>query len=49
MIGDGYGAGMRKEDDALQAAFDAAINAMKADGSLNALIVRWFDNPMTFN
>ena len=49
MLGDGVGAGIRKEDDALQAAFDAVITEMKADGSLNALIVRWFDNPNTFN
>ena len=48
-IGGGVGAGMRKEDDALQETFDRVIGAMKADGSLNALIVQWFENPNTFN
>lgn len=38
----GVGMGFRPEDDALRARFDAAIGAMKADGSLNALITEWF-------
>lgn len=48
MIGGGVGAGLRKEDDELQAKIDAAIGEMKADGSLNELIVKWFDPPNTF-
>lgn len=39
---EGVGIGLRQSDAALRAAFDAQIAAMKADGSLNALITRWF-------
>ena len=42
MLGGGIGMGIRQSDDALRATFDAAIAEMKADGSLNALIVEWF-------
>ncbi len=38
----GTGVGLRQSDTELRAAFDAAIGAMKADGSLNALIAQWF-------
>ena len=38
----GPGVGLRQSDTDLRAAFDAAITAMKADGSLNALIAQWF-------
>ncbi|MCW5697699.1 MAG: transporter substrate-binding domain-containing protein [Bauldia sp.] len=48
-VGGGVGGGMRKEDDDLEAAFNAAIASMKADGSLNALITEWFDVPNTFD
>jgi polar amino acid transport system substrate-binding protein len=41
-LGRGVGMGFREADDALRARFDEAIGAMKADGSLNALIIRWF-------
>lgn len=41
-LGRGVGMGFREADDALRARFDAAIGAMKADGSLNALIAKWF-------
>lgn len=41
LLGDGMGVGLRESDDALQDAFDAAIQSMKDDGSLNALIARW--------
>lgn len=41
-IGDGVGMGLRKSDTELLAKFDAAITAMKADGSLNPMIVKWF-------
>ncbi|WP_415183127.1 transporter substrate-binding domain-containing protein [Phaeovulum sp.] len=41
-LGDGVGMGLRKSDTELRGKFDAAINDMKADGSLNALIQKWF-------
>ncbi|MCU4654640.1 transporter substrate-binding domain-containing protein [Roseibacterium sp. SDUM158016] len=40
-LGGGVGMGMREGDERL-AAFDAAITAMKEDGTLNALILEWF-------
>jgi polar amino acid transport system substrate-binding protein len=46
----GTGIGLRQSDTDLRAAFDAAILAMKADGSLNALIAQWFgDDFPTFD
>ncbi len=42
-IGGGIGMGLRESDTELRAKFDAAITAMKADGSLNALIEKWFE------
>jgi polar amino acid transport system substrate-binding protein len=41
-LGGGVGMGLRQSDTELRAKFDAAIGSMKADGSLNALIVKWF-------
>lgn len=41
-LGGGVGMGLRKSDTALKAKFDAVITAMKADGSLNAMIKKWF-------
>ena len=41
-LGGGIGIGMRKSDTELRGKFDEAIKAMKADGSLNALIVKYF-------
>jgi polar amino acid transport system substrate-binding protein len=41
-LGGGIGMGLRQSDTELRAKFDAAIAAMKADGSLNALIIKWF-------
>ena len=41
LIGGGVGMGLRESDAELRAKFDAAIGAMKADGSLNALIAKW--------
>jgi len=41
-IGGGVGVGLRKADDELEQKFNDAIAAMKADGSLDALIVKWF-------
>jgi polar amino acid transport system substrate-binding protein len=40
--GQGVSAGLRQSDDELRAKFSAAIASMKADGSLNALLVQWF-------
>lgn len=41
MIGGGIGLGVRESDGELKAKFDAAIQSMKDDGSLNALIEKW--------
>jgi polar amino acid transport system substrate-binding protein len=41
VLGQGVGIGLREADTALKDAFNAAISAMKADGSLNALITKW--------
>ncbi|WP_050523420.1 transporter substrate-binding domain-containing protein [Pseudorhodobacter wandonensis] len=41
-LGDGVGMAFRKSDSALREKFDAGITTMKADGSLNELIVKWF-------
>ena len=43
-IGGGVGMGVRETDGDLKAAMDAAIEQMKSDGSLNALIIKWFDD-----
>ena len=40
-LGGGVGMGIRESDTELKAKFDAAIAAMKADGSLNDLIEKW--------
>ncbi len=41
-LGEGIGIGMRQSDTELKARFDKAIAEMKADGSLDALIGKWF-------
>lgn len=41
-LGGGVGMGLRESDGELKAKFDAAINAMKADGSLNVMLKKWF-------
>jgi polar amino acid transport system substrate-binding protein len=41
-LGGGVGMGLRQSDSALRDRFDAAIATMKADGSLNAMILKWF-------
>ena len=41
LIGGGVGMGLRESDGELRAKFDAAIQSMKADGTLNALIAKW--------
>ena len=43
MLGNGIGIGMRKSDTELKAKFDAAIETMRKDGSLNALMLEWFE------
>jgi polar amino acid transport system substrate-binding protein len=41
-LGGGIGMGLRQSDTELAGKFDAAIAAMKADGTLNTLITKWF-------
>ncbi|MFV0491890.1 MAG: transporter substrate-binding domain-containing protein [Pseudorhodobacter sp.] len=49
MIGDGIGVGLRESDTELKAKFNDAIAAMKADGSLNEMIKKWFgEDALTF-
>lgn len=40
-LGEGIGMAFRKSDDAMRSKFDTAIESMKADGSLNALLDKW--------
>ncbi|HGG05376.1 MAG TPA: transporter substrate-binding domain-containing protein [Aliiroseovarius sp.] len=42
IIGGGVGMGVRESDEELKAKFNAAIDSMKADGTLNDLIKKWF-------
>lgn len=48
LLGDGIGVGTRQSDDELRATFDGVIAEMKADGSLNTMITKWFgeDQPL---
>ena len=41
-LGGGVGMGLRESDTELRDKFDAAIQSMKDDGTLNTLIVKWF-------
>ncbi|MEM5519694.1 transporter substrate-binding domain-containing protein [Sulfitobacter sp. AS59] len=41
-LGGGIGLGLRESDTELKAKFNAAIQSMKDDGSLNKLIIKWF-------
>ncbi|MGB8811857.1 MAG: transporter substrate-binding domain-containing protein [Paracoccaceae bacterium] len=41
-LGGGVGLGMRESDTELKGKFDAAIQSMKDDGTLNTLITKWF-------
>ena len=43
MIGGGVGLGLRKGDDDLEAKLNAAIESVKADGTLDGLIAKWFE------
>lgn len=48
-LGGGIGAGLRESDTELKAKFNAAIDSMKADGTLNTLITKWFgEDAQTF-
>jgi polar amino acid transport system substrate-binding protein len=48
-LGGGVGMGLRESDKELKAKFDTAIQSMKDDGSLNAMIKKWFgDAALTF-
>ncbi|MCY4335980.1 MAG: transporter substrate-binding domain-containing protein [Litoreibacter sp.] len=40
-LGGGVGMGIRESDGDLRAKFDAAIQSMKDDGTLNAMIAKW--------
>jgi len=48
LLGGGMGLGIRESDPELKATFDAAIQSMKDDGSLNALIEKWLPGSATF-
>ena len=41
-LGGGVGMGLRESDGELRDKFDSAITSMKEDGSLNALLTKWF-------
>jgi polar amino acid transport system substrate-binding protein len=48
-LGGGVGMGLRESDKELKAKFDEGITAMKADGTLNTMIKKWFgDAAVTF-
>ena len=47
-LGEGIGMGVRKSDAEMREKFDAAIDQMKADGSLNTLIEKWFPGKQGF-
>ncbi|MBZ4022620.1 amino acid ABC transporter [Rhodobacter sp. TJ_12] len=48
-LGGGIGIGVRKSDTELKEKFNAVISEMKADGSLNEMILKWFgDEAATF-
>ncbi len=41
-LGGGVGMGIRESDGELRDKFNTAIDSMKADGTLNTLLVKWF-------
>jgi polar amino acid transport system substrate-binding protein len=41
-LGGGVGMGLREGDDELQETFDTVIGELKADGTLNDLLLKWF-------
>ena len=48
LLGGGIGMGIRESDNELRDTFTAAIESMKEDGTLNALIVKWLPGSATF-
>jgi polar amino acid transport system substrate-binding protein len=48
LLGDGMALGIRKSDTELNKKFSDAIDSMKEDGTLNALIEKWLDGAATF-
>lgn len=46
-LGDGVGIGLRESDGELRDKLNVAITSMKEDGSLNALLVKWFGDKIT--
>ncbi|SHH83749.1 transporter substrate-binding domain-containing protein [Marivita hallyeonensis] len=48
LLGGGIGMGVRESDTELRDKFSAAIQSMKDDGSLNALIEKWLPGSATF-
>ena len=48
LLGGGIGMGIRESDTELRDKFTAAIESMKEDGTLNALIVKWLPGSATF-
>jgi polar amino acid transport system substrate-binding protein len=43
MIGNGVGAGLRKDEAELKGKVDDALTALKADGTVDELIAKWFE------
>ncbi|MFN3846320.1 MAG: transporter substrate-binding domain-containing protein [Paracoccaceae bacterium] len=41
-LGGGVGMGLRQSDTELRAKFDEAVSSMKADGTLNTMLSKWF-------
>ena len=46
-LGGGVGMGLRESDTELRDTFDAIIGELKADGTLNEMIIRWFGEDAT--
>ncbi|WP_449395022.1 transporter substrate-binding domain-containing protein [Devosia riboflavina] len=43
LIGNGVGGGLRKDDADLKAKLDETLTALKADGTVDELIAKWFE------
>jgi polar amino acid transport system substrate-binding protein len=43
LIGNGVGGGLRKDDTELKTKLDDALTALKADGTVDTLIAKWFE------
>ncbi len=48
VLGEGIGLGLRESDDELREKFNVAIESVKADGTLNALIEKWLPGAQLF-